>query len=331
MNTAAKILARHEKSLRGRLRLKAFKSKALGILKPYYIYEPPGFAAQEKLPVLYLFRGHEREWVNFREDSSRLKATAIEDLDKLMRYHLLPPLLVVMPGLNSTNNHIPSLGIDMVGQWPARLKGLGTGRFWTYLTAELFPFIEKKYPQTNGALRLMAGFSLGGYTVSMLSTRLAGYFQHAAIYDGTLMWPGHSDPRVGDEEFNDNVWCRSALFDPAFGSPRDTEAMQGWNASDRLAHAAGTVLHNMQRTRFWVASAARDGQYGNRDRAQKFAELLRKKGLKNGFSTVVFDDSAAHTWHWADRFLVAFLLQALHTGETPITLKGLAGKDADRI
>lgn len=307
--TAKHILARHQESLHGTLTQKRLQSDALGIVKPYYVYEPPNESAVSPSSMLYLFRGHEREWVNIEEDHSRKKTTAIEDIDRLIAYGLIPPMVVVLPGLNSTNNWVPSLGIDMAGSWNHKMKGLGTGRFWTYLTGELMPAIERDFPETAGGLKLMAGFSLGGFTVSLLAAKLPGYFDHAAIYDGTLMWPDHRDPRIGRRQFNDRVWCKSPLFHAALGHPRDRKAMMVWNPASMLLQADGARLHGLRKTKFWVASAARDGGFGNRDRASMFVELCQTLDIQTGFQNIIFDPTAGHTWHWADRFLATFLLR----------------------
>jgi enterochelin esterase-like enzyme len=312
MHTTAKhILSRHEKSLHGCLKLKRLDSHALGISKPFYVYEPPNFNGSDRLPVLYLFRGHEREWVNIQEDQSRIKTTAIEDLDRLIINGIIPPMLAVMPGLNSSNNWIPSLGIDMVGQWQDRFRGLGTGRFWTYLTRELIPFIERTYPETQKGRKLAAGFSLGGYTVSLFCAKLPGYFDHAAIYDGTFMWPKHSDPRAGRRKCNDRVWCNSPLFDAALGRPRNKAAMKKWNPTSIIEKADRALIKKLRKTQFWVASAARDGGFGNRDRARAFVKILRKHGIENSFENIIFHKDAAHTWHWTDLFLGTFLVRAI--------------------
>ena len=310
--TERQILARHGGSLRGRLRACRLHSSALGIRKPYFVYEPPGWRGQQRLPLLYLFRGHEREWVNIGEDASRRATTAIEDLDERIAEGRLPPMLVVVPGLNSTNNHVPSLGIDMAGTWPETLRGLGAGRFWRFMIGELLPRVERDYPETRGGLRLAAGFSLGGYTVSLLATHYPGYFDHAGIYDGLFMWPDHHDPRVPKTgERTDPIWCASPLFDAALGAPRDPSAMRRWNPTDTLRLAHGDVLSTIKKTTFWIASAPADGSRGNVDRARFFVDLLREKGIPVGFDKVIFDADAAHTWHWTDRFLMHFLEQVL--------------------
>ena len=315
------ILTRHQASLRGTLRLRHLDSTALGIRKPYYVYEPPGLRDERRLPLLYLFRGHEREWVNIREDASRQVSTAIEDLDWRIVAGTLPPMVVVIPGLNSVNNHVPSLGIDMAGTWPAEQRGLGTGRFWRYLVHELLPAVERDYPQTRGGRRLAAGFSLGGFTVSLLATHCPGYFDHAGIYDGLFMWPNHHDPRQGtSDEWNDPIWCQSALFDAALGNPRNPAAMRRWNPTDTLRRADETLLRQILKTTFWITSGPSDGHQGNVDRAHFFVDMLRQRGLSIGFGEIIFDPTASHTWHWTDRFLIRFVHFALAYPGSPDAL-----------
>ena len=306
------ILTRHSTSLRGRLRAEHIDSRVLGIRKPYFVYEPPDLSTLRRVPLLYLFRGHEREWVNMNEDRSRKKTTAIEDLDQMIAEGTIPPVVAVMPGLNSSNNHIPSLGIDMVGTWLPTHEGLGTGRFWHFLTREMLPGIERDYPETRGGRRLMAGFSLGGYTVSLLASQCPGYFDHAGIYDGTFMWPGHNDPRQKQTgTWSDRIWCKAPIFDAALGMPRVVEAMRRWNATDAISMAQGHLLDQLQQTTFYVACAASDGMKGNRDRATFFVDLLRKKAIPLASEKIIFAIDAAHTWHWADLFLTRFLTTAL--------------------
>lgn len=312
------ILTRHRASLRGALQLRYLASAALGIRKAYYAYEPPTLKGPRRLPLLYLFRGHEREWVNIREDASRRATTAVEDLDRRIVEGTVPPMVVIIPGLNSLNNHVPSLGIDMVGTWPVEQRGLGTGRFWRYLVHELLPAVERDYPQTRGARRLAAGFSLGGFTVSLLATHCPGYFDHAGIYDGLFMWPGHQDPRQPvTDAWTDPTWCQSPLFDAALGKPRNPAAMRRWNPTDTLRHADSDLLVKLRKTTFWIASAPSDGHQGNVDRAHFFVDLLRRRGLRTGFAEIIFDPTASHSWHWTDRFLIRFVHHALAFPASP--------------
>lgn len=306
--TRRDILARHRQSLDGTLRACYLPSKALGINKSFYVYEPPGFHKEMQLPVLYLFRGHEREWVNIDEDSSRQRATAIEDIDKAIALHMIPPVLVVMPGLNSSNNHVPSLGINMAGTWRTSMRGLGSGMFWDFLTNELFQAIKKRYPAA-GFKRLAAGFSLGGFTTSLLAIRCPELFTHVGIYDGLFMWPKHEDPRaIPNEPGNDKVWTQGAIFDPVFGNPRNEDALAFWNPTDILQRTASHIYRN---TAWWVSCAPSDGQHGNHDRAKFYHALLEEKEITQHAKDVIFDAEATHSWHWADKFLLHFLIEAL--------------------
>lgn len=316
------ILSWHEDRLHGRLRMRRLRSQALGISKPYYVYESPGLAEAEAAPVLYAFRGHEREWVNMQEDDARTRSTAIQDIDACVAEGLLPPMLVVMPGLNSANNHVPSLGINMVGTWGRPMQGLGSGQFWTYLTEELLPAVDADYPHLADSPRLTAGFSLGGYTVHLLTMERPGYFAHAAMYDGLFMWPGHRDPRNKAAKkkrkrsattCTDRIWGQASIFDPALGKPRNQEAMQRWNPTDMLNAASPSTLQKMRRTTYWIACAPSDGNKGNLHRGRFLLKRLRNDDFALGFSETdpVLHPDAAHTWHWADRFVVRFLREAV--------------------
>ena len=317
----SRILSWHEDRLHGRLRMRRLRSQALGISKPYYVYESPGLADAEAPPVLYAFRGHEREWVHMQEDDSRSRSTAIQDIDACVAEGMLPPMLVVMPGLNSANNHVPSLGINMVGTWKRPMQGLGSGQFWTYLTEELLPTVDADYPHLADSPRLTAGFSLGGYTVHLLTMELPGYFAHAAMYDGLFMWPGHRDPRTKAAQdrkgsktaCTDRIWGQAPIFNPALGDPRNQEAMQRWNPTDMLDAASPSMLQELRRTTYWIACAPTDGNTGNLHRGRFLRKRLRNNDMPLGFADTdpVFHPDASHAWHWTDRFVVRFLREAV--------------------
>jgi enterochelin esterase-like enzyme len=158
--TAQQILEHHQE-MHGKLHLRHFKSRVLGIRKPWYIYQTADWSPTKPFLLIWLFRGHEREWVNFREDTSRVESTAIQDLDALNLRKIVPPAIAIMPGLTSTNNWVPSGGVNMVGDLKPTMKGLGSGRFWDYLTCELMPFVESTYNPHGMATKAGFGFSLG--------------------------------------------------------------------------------------------------------------------------------------------------------------------------
>lgn len=308
--TSRHILEAH-KSLRGTLRLHQFRSAALGLRKPYYVYRSAGWRPDRPFALIWLFRGHEREWVNFREDPSRQESTAIQDLDALVLRKMLPPCLAVMPGLTSSNNWVPSAGVNMSGKWAPSMKGLGTGRFFDYLTGELIPHVENAFNRERKAVRLAFGFSLGGFTTQLLATSMPGYLHHAAIYDGLFMWPGHVDPRLGEDGGLDPVWTKGAIFDAAFGKPRDMHALDYWNQTDLLLKDDPERLRLMQKTSYWINSASGDGSVGNIDRTAFLIEKLAEREMPNRMKRVPFAPDAQHNWHWNDAFFNRVMVRAL--------------------
>jgi hypothetical protein len=305
----AAILARHAGSLGGRLRLWRYPSRALGLRKPLFVYEPPGYARVRPVPVVWLFRGHEREWANVAEDTSRTRSTAVEDVDAAIREGRLPPVVLVLPGLTSSNNHVHGLGVDMTAPTLSPQAGLGSGRFWSYLTDELIPAVERRYPPSQ---RLAAGFSLGGFTVSLLAFGRPGWLDHAAFYDALFAWPRHDDPRQSPRgRHTDRVFTGASILAPPFGWPRDPAALDRWNATDWLLGADPATLQRLRRTTYWLRCAAADGSRGNRDRALALQRLMRRRALPLGYPSVVLHPDAAHTWHWCDRFLMEFLRATL--------------------
>jgi len=314
MSYSTNRILEHHRNLHGILRHQTFKSQVLGIRKPYYLYQSPNWHPNEPFLLIWLFRGHEREWVNFREDPSRKETTAIQDLDALVLRKIIPPCIAIMPGLASANNWVPSGGVNMTGHWKSGMKGLGTGRFWDYLSGELIPYIEEKYNHKGKAQRLAFGFSLGGYTVQLLSMAMPGYLHDAAIYDGLFPWPGHIDPRQTDESAHkDKVWDTSGIFDGAFGTSGQRQALDEWNPTDMLLNADPDKLSLIQKTRFWISSAAGDGRIGNIDRSRFLVAELEKNGIPNQFKRIPLADQAAHDWHWNDVFFNKVLVRA--TGE----------------
>lgn len=320
--TQAAILARHA-ALGGRLRAVRVPSKALGVTKWVYVYEPPGYDGAGGLPLVWLLRGHEREWVNVREDGSRQRGTAIEDLDKAIVRGTLPPMVAVMPGVTSSDNHVHSAGLDMAGPLPTTKRGLGSGRFAAYLEDELLPLFERRYRPSK---RVAMGFSLGGYVVSQMAFGMPGYLDHAAFYDALFCWPEHDDPRVdGHQPHADRIWTQSSVFTPALGPPpRPAALLDRWNTTDWLRLASPERLDAMRRTTFWVQCAGGDGSRGNRDRAHMLVRLLREKHLRLGYENVVLAPFAQHNWHWCDVFFGQTLV-AIFTAPPPFVSDGFAG------
>lgn len=301
------ILSRHKSSLRGALRILPFRSKALGISRTVFIYEPPGVRNVSELHLLYLLRGHEREFVYIDEDASR-SSTSIEELDELIVSGQIPPVMAVMPGLTSLDGKLHSLGINMMGITGDSRDGLGSGLFWDFLIDDLIPYVEARYKKKlETGLRLASGFSSGGYTAALLATAFPGYLDHAGIYDGLFMFDSQTDVRTG--EF-DSTWMASPYLNAALGEPEDRspEQLSHWNPAELITYADPIALEEMQETMFWIRSASTDGDTGNLDRCKYFTALLREKSIIAGFNRVPLHPEAAHNWYWNDRFLKLFLL-----------------------
>lgn len=301
------ILSRHKDSLRGALRLLPFRSKALGISRTVFVYEPPGMRNMSELHLLYLLRGHEREYVYIDEDKSR-SITSIEDLDELIVSGQIPPVMAVMPGLTSLDGKLHSFGLNMMGSTGDPRDGMGTGLFWDFFIDDLIPYIEARYKKKlRTGLRMASGFSAGGYSAALLATAFPGYLDHVGVYDGLFMFGSQTDIRTGE---TDSVWMASPYLTAALGEPEDRSAEQlsPWNPAELISYADPIALEEMQETMFWIRSAAGDGDEGNLDRSTYFTNLLREKNITAGFNRVPLHPEAAHNWHWNDRFLKLFLL-----------------------
>jgi S-formylglutathione hydrolase FrmB len=189
------------------------------------------------------------------------------------------------------------------------MKGLGTGQFWNYLSDELMPYIDSTFNPHQMATRAAFGFSMGGFTVQLLSTRKPGYLDHAAIYDGIFPWAKHVDPRIKGKDQSDKIWTASPVFDAALGRPREAKAMVDCNPTDQLLSSDAQHLALMQHTRFWINSAAADGSFGNIDRTKFLVKALAERGMPNRHLSIPFADDAKHDWHWNDTFFYTTLLK----------------------
>ena len=321
---------------RGTLLWKHLPSRALGIVKHYYVYLPHDYLHSSKaFSTLYLFRGHEREWVNANEDASRKGTSVVDLLDALIGRGTIEPRIVVMPGLSSEDNSVASLGINMRAPHLAKQKhGIGSGAFEDYFVREFIPHIDATYrtiPDRHH--RAADGFSLGGYTATMLAIKHPTLFSSVGSYDGTFMWKDFVDERRPQKRVSslttrstkirterkavtdariaactDNVWMTNPMFDPVFGFPRDLDYMLLHNPLSLLASIDDASLRSLRDIRFHIQCAAKDGKHGNIDRAKHFVSELRKYGIENAFDDVALSTHAAHDWKSAEEHLRATLV-----------------------
>ncbi len=280
-----------------RIELRSFPSTALGIIKSYNIYLPKDYdKSTERYPVIYLFRGHEREWANPDEDGSRLGKTVKDDADALAASGAIGGTILVMPGMSSADNAVPACGVNMLNvSIAASRDGLGTGAFEDYLVKELIPYVDNNFRTIPSRwFRAVDGFSLGGQTSMMFAIKHPELFCSAGSFDGTLMWldfKGASSTGV----MND-LWVTNSMFDPMFNKPRDIASMTHYNASNIVRDASPALTAALKQMQFLFHATPG----GNDDRTNALIGLLANKGIPNGFAVVNITPTAQHNWFYAD-------------------------------
>jgi predicted alpha/beta superfamily hydrolase len=130
-----------------RIELKTLYSPSLGITKNYNIYLPEGYdSSSNRYPVVYLFRGHEREWANGYEDDSRGGKNIKDVADALVVAGAMGKMILVMPGLSSTDDVVPALAVNFKDVSLATSKdGLGNGQFEDFMVKDLIPFVDQNF------------------------------------------------------------------------------------------------------------------------------------------------------------------------------------------
>ena len=285
----------------GRVELHTFMSPALGISKSYNIYLPPGYdGSSSRYPVVFFFRGHEREWFNPTEDGSRNNRTLKSIADELIAAGLVGEMILVGPSTASDDNSIPGLCVNMLRPDLAPIAGIGSGQFEDYLVQDLIPVIDSTYRTIPDRLhRGVDGFSLGGITAITLGVRHPDMFSSVGSYDGTLMWYNLDDPG-SPGPFDDGTWLGPfSLIDPMFDLPRNIPYMLTYNASTILRDADSTDVAAFRAMRFLVQTTATDNG-GNHSKNLQLVDILGEKGIPNDAANVVPRPNAIHNWYYAD-------------------------------
>ena len=290
------------------------RSRALGIAKSFYVFVPPpephgdsahpAATAPARCPTLYLLRGHEREWVNPTEDSSRGDARTVVDV--YLRLHaagLVGPMILVFPGVTSEDNRMHSAGVNLRGRalLPDDLPGVGSGRFEDYLVREVIPAVDALFPTlANGRRRGVDGFSLGGFMAAKLAAGHPDLFATVGAYDGTFLYANARGTAIRGD---DRVYC-NRILDPAFGRPRDGAFAAANNAANLALRANGGELDGIR----WLL------QYGaeslepwasNYYRGRYLRDLLLARGLDVADDATLPPvlDGGVHDWATADRHM----------------------------
>ncbi len=139
------------------------QSKHLGYAKRFRVYTPAGIKQLAGLPVLYLTDGQEFA------DERMGGLPAI--LDNLIAEGRIEPVLAVFVDPRGVGSDDNRRGPEL----------LTNPRFQSFLTQELIPWIDARYPsRADAASRAIAGVSLGGLQATYTAMRQPQWFGMAA-------------------------------------------------------------------------------------------------------------------------------------------------------
>jgi pimeloyl-ACP methyl ester carboxylesterase len=288
----------HQGAYDPRARRVSFFSPALGIARSFYIYIPPDLPPGARAPAVYLLRGHEREWINAHEDTSRAGRTVIDAYLHQRARGAIGPLILVFPGLSSDDNRVPSLLINMRAPHLAGASGgIGSGRFADFFFDELITYVDRHFPTiAQGRARGILGFSLGGAMAVRAAALHPELFAAAAAYDGTFLY---ATGRGRGVRRRDRV-IANPMFDPAYGVPRDPAFIAANNPPNiflrgdarALATVTWAIAYGPQEREPWQA---------NYYRGEHLLACMHARGIPNALPHAALPDGE-HSWRVADSF-----------------------------
>jgi pimeloyl-ACP methyl ester carboxylesterase len=291
---------RLERPIDVRVRRITMQSRALGIEKSFYVSLPPGYGrvanAEQRYAVLYLFRGHEREWVHRFQDKSRHGQTVIDVYRQLQEEGSVGPMILVFPGISSEDNRIPGLLVNFLEPELTRgAPGIGTGKWEDYFIRELIPYVDKRFRTVaHRTGRAVEGFSLGGFQAVKIAAQYPNMFCSAGAFDGTFLYSTKGGKSVRS---TDRV-LRNPMFSPAFGEERNLEYVAANSPANLLWRQDREALAGVQ---WLIRSGPQSAEpwQSNYFRGQHVAEIMAARKLQNELDPVF--RPAKHSWYWADQ------------------------------
>lgn len=275
------------------------RSAALGLRRRFYVYAPPRHdPRREQLPALYLFRGHEREWINPQQDASRQGRTVIDVYEDLLRIRRIGRMLLVFPGTSSDDNTIPGMLINLKAPTLTRASGIGRGRFEDYFLHEIIPTVERRFG-AHPAARSTDGFSLGGFMAVKIAAQHPQLFRSVGAYDGLYFWDEPGDPNsIADHDGT----FRSPMFDPAFG-PGDQRDRRFAAANNPTNLVRTGDAQSLARLMWMIEHGPQRGEPNDSNfyRGEQLCARLAERGIVNHGRGAI--ESGAHTWRSADEHI----------------------------
>ena len=275
-------------------------STVLGVPKNFYIYTPPGYDTRttHRYPVVYLFRGHETEWINKFQDSTRNGRDVIDVYEDLLAAGQVGPMILVFPGISSDDDAVSGMLTNFLQPGLTTAPGIGTGQFEDYYVREIIPFVDANYrtiPRRDA--RGVDGFSLGGFMSAKIASQHPDLFSSAGAFDGTHFYANNDCSQI--DTVRDTTFS-NAMFDPVFGNPRDAHYGALNNGPTLVCNS---TPEQMQSVHWFVQYGAitSEPNDSNYFRGDHLMQKLQEKGVQNEISPAVLP--GGHHWATADEHM----------------------------
>lgn len=283
-----------------RIELTTFYSRTLGVEKKFNVYIPYGYDVSfTRYPVVYFLRNHEAEW--FRGDLSGRDGTALKEvIDNLINQDIIGNMIIIAPNTGSDGGSFSCLGVNMLRpDLTYGRSGIGTGLFEDYIV-ELINHVDSRFRTIpNKDHRGIDGFSLGGYSSTMLALKHPELFCSVGSFDGSIMHldlDDHTEPGELDDWWMDDNYY---ITNPVFDNPKNIPYMLSHSPSNILYSAESDKLDSIKTIRFHI-SCASDSMNTNLVRNLQFMSIMKQKGIRNNYNNEILFSTATHTYGNAD-------------------------------